>query len=299
MTGLLVGFGRMGRIHASRYALQGIPLAVVEPGAEGQAAARTLGLRTLPAIPHRGTKEFDFVDICTPTYLHYDCIARSIPFGCPIFVEKPLIRTRNEAASLRKLRHVPPIFVGEVELFNPAFRPLFTDPWEIDRLEIVRDVYLSFFLRDQSAWFLDPTKTGGIVLDLMIHDLDLIVHRFGRAELIEARGDQRTFDQIDNVTASLSADGVPVTLTASWTGSNRTAPVRTEVRCHLRGGATHTLQCDDYGWDEPSAHDPFTEEVTAFLEVVRGGKPPFSLTRFLDAIDVAHEISQRAGIVTD
>ncbi|NJN34081.1 MAG: Gfo/Idh/MocA family oxidoreductase [Saprospiraceae bacterium] len=109
----------------------------------------------------------DIVDIVTPTVTHFDLAVSAAEAGRHIFIEKPLTHTVEEAEILRGVatRTGVKIQVGHVERFNPAFLG-------------VRNLPMSpMFIEAHRLAQFNPRGTDvSVVLDLMIHDLDLILH---------------------------------------------------------------------------------------------------------------------------
>lgn len=107
------------------------------------------------------------VDIVTNTLSHYDCAVKAIKNSKHIFVEKPLANTLEEAQQLVKLTEEARIKaqVGHVERFNPAFlaiKPYFLNPMFIETHRLAQ---------------FNPRGTDvPVVLDLMIHDIDIILN---------------------------------------------------------------------------------------------------------------------------
>jgi predicted dehydrogenase len=109
----------------------------------------------------------DAVDIVAPTTYHYDLCALALRKGKHVFVEKPLTNTMEEAKALLKLAVESNVKfqVGHVERFNPAFVALKNYALEPMFIEVHR---LSQF---------NPRGTDvSVILDLMIHDIDIILH---------------------------------------------------------------------------------------------------------------------------
>ena len=109
----------------------------------------------------------DAVDIVAPTTFHYELCALALRKGKHVFVEKPLTNTMEEAKSLLKLAVESNLKfqVGHVERFNPAFTALKNYTLEPMFIEVHR---LSQF---------NPRGTDvSVILDLMIHDIDIILH---------------------------------------------------------------------------------------------------------------------------
>ena len=108
----------------------------------------------------------DFVDIVTPTLSHYECAKQAIAKGKHIFIEKPITNTVKEAEHIRELlaKHDLRGQVGHVERFNPAFLAI------KDKLEN------PMFIETHRLAEFNPRGTDvPVVLDLMIHDIDIIL----------------------------------------------------------------------------------------------------------------------------
>jgi predicted dehydrogenase len=108
----------------------------------------------------------DVVDVVTPTLSHYDCASRAIRKSKHVFIEKPVTNTLEEAEQLMKLSHEAnvKVQVGHVERFNPAFVagvPYLSNPMFIESHRL--------------AQFNSRGTDVPVVMDLMIHDLDIIL----------------------------------------------------------------------------------------------------------------------------
>mgnify|MGYP001823353726 CR=1 FL=1 len=110
--------------------------------------------------------EVDVVDIVTPTLNHFDCARMAIEGGKHIFIEKPITKTVEEAEKIRDLvkKHGVKGQVGHVERFNPAF------------LAVKDKIQNPMFIETHRLAEFNPRGTDvPVVLDLMIHDLDIIL----------------------------------------------------------------------------------------------------------------------------
>jgi predicted dehydrogenase len=108
----------------------------------------------------------DVVDIVTPTLSHYDCAIQAILKGKHIFIEKPITKTVEEAEDIRNLlaEHNIRGQVGHVERFNPAF------------LAVKHQIENPMFIETHRLAEFNPRGTDvPVVLDLMIHDIDIIL----------------------------------------------------------------------------------------------------------------------------
>lgn len=109
----------------------------------------------------------DAVDIVAPTIYHYHLCELALKKGKHVFVEKPLANTMDEARSLLKLAKESNVKfqVGHVERFNPAFIAL--QSYELNPM----------FIEVHRLAQFNPRGTDvSVILDLMIHDIDIILH---------------------------------------------------------------------------------------------------------------------------
>lgn len=108
----------------------------------------------------------DVVDIVTPTLSHYDCAKQAIKKGKHIFIEKPITNTVEEAEAIRTLVAENGVKgqVGHVERFNPAF------------IGVRDQIQNPMFIETHRLAEFNPRGTDvPVVLDLMIHDIDIIL----------------------------------------------------------------------------------------------------------------------------
>jgi len=108
----------------------------------------------------------DMVDIVTPTLSHYECAKKAIAKGKHIFIEKPITNTVEEAEHIRELlaQHNLRGQVGHVERFNPAF------------VAVRENIANPMFIETHRLAEFNPRGTDvPVVLDLMIHDIDIIL----------------------------------------------------------------------------------------------------------------------------
>ncbi len=164
----VLGAGHLGKIHlkllqqSSKYELVGF-YDPIESYARD--VAEEFGYTYIESIEEL-IKAVDVVDIVTPTLNHFTCAQQAIENGKHIFIEKPITKTVEEAEILRDLvakNHVRGQ-VGHVERFNPAFTA-------------VKDMIENpMFIECHRLAEFNPRGTDvPVVLDLMIHDIDIIL----------------------------------------------------------------------------------------------------------------------------
>ncbi len=165
----VLGAGHLGKIHlkcilATReWELEGF----YDPDDQNaQSAIAQYGVRRFPS-PESMLQEVDAVDIVTPTPSHYRLAAQAIRAGKHVFIEKPVTHTVAEGRRLLNLaaQFGVKVQVGHVERFNPACLAL-------------RNMALQpMFIEGHRLAAFQPRGTEvSVILDLMIHDLDLVLH---------------------------------------------------------------------------------------------------------------------------
>ncbi len=150
----------------------------------------------------------DAVGIVVPTVQHYSVAKAAVQAGVPVFVEKPITSTVAEAEELVDLAAKKNVLlqVGHIERFNPAIRAL-------DGLDVK-----PMFIESHRLAPFDPRGTDvAVVLDLMIHDIDIILSLVdSEVERIDANGVAVVSDEADIANARLQfRNGCVANVTAS------------------------------------------------------------------------------------
>jgi predicted dehydrogenase len=208
------------------------------------------------------TVEADAVSIVTPTHTHFDLAKTFLQQGKHVLVEKPMTDDAAQAAELVQLAQAKDrvLQVGHVERFNPVFKYLETAAPEPRFIETHR---LSPY----------PARSTdiGVVLDLMIHDLDVVL-AFVKSpvENVDAVGIPVLSKSEDIANARLRfANGCVANLTASRVSPDRMRKIRV-----FSGGATPSYISLDYraqeGFIYRIARDD--EEESSILKKVLAGK---------------------------
>ncbi len=165
----VVGIGHLGKHHARIYhQLSGVQLVgVVDSDRErAEVVADRYDVRAYPS--HEDLPDdLDAVSIAVPTTCHFELASYFIRKGIPVLVEKPMTATLEEAVELDRLassRGAPLLQVGHIERFNPA-------------MMAVRDFEISpkFIESHRLAPYKFRATDVGVVMDLMIHDIDIVL----------------------------------------------------------------------------------------------------------------------------
>jgi len=193
----VVGVGYLGRFHARKYAAIDTAELVAVVDIDEQAARRLAedcGCRAL--TDYRDIiGEVEAVSIAVPTVRHYDIARDFLDAGIHVLLEKPIASTLEEARALTRLaRERGVVFqIGHLERFNAAFLDL--GGFELKPL---------FIESHRVAPFKPRCTDVNVVLDLMIHDIDLILGMVkSPVRSLAANGTSVLSDELDIVNARL------------------------------------------------------------------------------------------------
>jgi predicted dehydrogenase len=164
----VLGAGHLGKIHlrllnqSEKYNLVGF----FDPNSENaDKVSKEFGYKKFDTIQEL-IAAVDVVDIVTPTLSHFDCAKETIMAGKHLFIEKPIANTIEEADEIITLAKQYNIKgqVGHVERFNPAF------------IATRNKIETPMFIETHRLAEFNPRGTDvPVVLDLMIHDIDVIL----------------------------------------------------------------------------------------------------------------------------
>jgi UDP-N-acetylglucosamine 3-dehydrogenase len=208
----LVGAGFMGGVHLNAYA--GIPEAEVVGVADARAEAAVAGAEMVGARPYASyedliaAEDVEVVDVCLPTAFHRDLAVRAAGEGRHVILEKPIARTIEDAQEILDAfsGDGPRLFVGHVVRFFPEYAGVKEkiDAGDLGTIGVVRTSRRSPFLLGWNDWYADWRVSGGVLLDLVIHDFDFLRWALGEVERVYARGMLgREYNRLDYVLATL------------------------------------------------------------------------------------------------
>jgi predicted dehydrogenase len=206
----VLGAGHLGKIHlklsnqSDKYRLIGFYDADKE---NAKKVSEEFGYKSFETISDL-IESVDIVDIVTPTLSHFDCATEAINKGKHIFIEKPITKTVEEAEIIRDLVKKNNVKgqVGHVERFNPAF------------IAVKNVINSPMFIETHRLAEFNPRGTDvPVVLDLMIHDIDIILSVVNsKVKNIHASGVSVISDTPDIANARIEFEnGCVANLTAS------------------------------------------------------------------------------------
>ena len=207
----LIGTGHLGKIHLKclkllpeRFNVVGFYDSNLETAKEVSESTGIPLFETIDSL----IEASEAVDIVTPTVAHYECAVKALNKGRHVFIEKPISHTVEEANKLAKLVESSKLKlqVGHVERFNPAY------------LSAESHLTNPGFIEAHRLSEFNPRGTDvSVVLDLMIHDLDIVLHTVNsKIKNIHASGVAVISDTPDICNARIEFEnGCVANLTAS------------------------------------------------------------------------------------
>ncbi|HKJ72144.1 MAG TPA: Gfo/Idh/MocA family oxidoreductase [Gammaproteobacteria bacterium] len=280
----VLGVGSLGRYHAQKYAAHADAelVGVFDPDMErAEAVAAETGC---VAFPDAGSlvEGVDAVTIAAPTEVHGDLGVQALGAGVHVLMEKPLAASLDEADDLIAAADASGriLQVGHLKRFHPGVRRLAASG--LDR-------HPPRYLEANRLNTFQPRSLDiDVILDLMVHDLDLILHWVG-APVTEVRaiGIPVVTDKVDMVNARIAFEsGAVANVTASRVARKRVREIRMfqphrYVSLDFVNNAMGVFELDQAGDDGPvpgargeqlelEPADLLAEEVDAFLRACRG-----------------------------
>jgi predicted dehydrogenase len=223
------------------------------------------------------------VDICTPTDSHEEIALAALSAGKHVLVEKPMSLTYEGCQRILAAAKTANRIVMAAQVLR--FFPMYT----VLRKQQLGSIQAALFRRrcaapNWSKWLLDPGKSGGAAIDLLIHDLDFCLHLFGKPEAVSATGIENLSRGIDVITANLHYPNVAsVVVTGGWhhpaaypfsmeytvsfeQGTVDYSSAFRPVTLYRETGVAEELKLDDV--------DGYQEEIRYFADCAIAGKQP-------------------------
>ena len=292
----LIGLGHMGRIHLSKLcAFEGVAVSGIHD-IDDTRARECAEQYSVPVFPDHS----DLIDrstcaiIATPTESHYSIARQCLERGVHVFIEKPITVLPEEARELVDMARSRGLViqVGHLERLNPALAralPYVKKPLLIETRRI--------------SPFTGRSTDVDVVLDLMIHDLDLVLSLArGTVKDVSAEGICFVTDVYDTVNARIEfSDGCIASLTASRVAAYRERSIiiyeeRSTFYVDLMQGKLLTVtsagnvktDITEFACDQM---DPVKDELLQFVTAAAGnGTPSVTGIDGLKALELANRI---------
>lgn len=224
---LLIGAGTMGMEHATSYYEMEDVHVVGIVDIRTEQAKKIIGdcdTKIFPSLEEavNGLERIDVIDICVPTFLHMEYVMKAADYGIDVICEKPLAYTLQDAREMIDYcndKNVK-LYVGHVVRFFPQYseaKQLVTNG-AIGDIGVVRTRRGGNFPPGWNNWYADHEKSGGVILDLIIHDFDFLRWTFGEVERVYAKGlAEKNMDHLDYAIVTLVfKSGVIAHVEGSW-----------------------------------------------------------------------------------
>ncbi|MCM3667009.1 Gfo/Idh/MocA family oxidoreductase [Mesobacillus subterraneus] len=294
---LIVGAGTMGTVHAHSYLnMDGVQLAgIVDIRADAaKQLGQQTGTRVFPTMEEamEALPEIDVIDICLPTYLHLEFVKKAAQFVKNVICEKPLARSIDEAKEMIEFCKEKGIklFVGHVVRFFPEYvkAKQIIEDGGIGRPGVIRTSRGGGFPAGWENWYESREKSGGLVLDLLIHDFDYLRWCFGEVERVYARGIKGR-EKLDYTLVTLKfKNGVIAHLEGTWAHQGFSSSFefagekgivdydsKKAVPVHLVRHVDSSIQTAGVTVPEsPLKENPYFQELQHFIHCMNSGQDP-------------------------
>ncbi|WP_276256372.1 Gfo/Idh/MocA family protein [Halomontanus rarus] len=294
------GAGFMARTHAEAYEEMDVEVVAVASPSGPEEFVEEFGLDA-EAYTDTATMceeaDIDYLDVCTPTHTHVGQVRIAADAGVDIFLEKPIAGTLEEAAEIAALVDDADVtfMVGHVVRFSPSYAK--AKDLDVGSEGVARARRLSPFPDWGSAdWFADREKSGGVFVDLAIHDLDYLRWCWGPVERVFARRHREADAEHGFVTLRFDSGAVGY-VEASW-AQPESRPLTMELEFAGDDGLVEYSNADESPYREwtddgtvvesPFAKDAYRRQLEHFVSCVDSGDdPPVGAEEATEALRLA------------
>ncbi len=317
----IIGAGVMGTVHAEGWIQTEASIEGIYDKNKAQADKLAQQVNTecftdLASMLNR----VDVVDICVPTHLHHPLVMEIAPTGVNIICEKPLARTLEQGRDMinicreNQVRLIPAHVLRFFPEYTTAREAVLKG--EIGNLAVLKFSRESFCPeKKMENWYLDYEKSGGIILDLMLHDIDFARWMAGEVKSVYAKSIRKenpgvAFDHalvilehengvISHIEGSWAYPPPEFHTRFEWAGTGGVIRFSSDdsTPVHL-----HKHQLPDEGRAEvatpssPMHESPYLTELKAFTAALKDGAPlPVTTGDALAALQIALAAIESAG----
>ena len=316
----LIGIGGMGFVHFGCYKKRGdIEIAVADVRVD--MAKDKIKDETIPVYASYEemikAEKPDFVDICTPSYMHADMAVKAMELGCHVLCEKPMSISSAEAKRMidAKEKYGKKLMIAHVVRFMAPYVYLKS---VIDSGEIGKPVHIIMHRLSEAPkwswenWMLNVEKSGGVTLDLSIHDIDFMQYVFGQPKSLNATY-QDMKDNNNYVSTTFYYDGFSVETVGSW--YNASIPFQAEYHAVFENGSVvskggkvmkngkevslEITETSENTGINLSGADGYADEIAYFIDCINNDKEPERVTPVssLYSVMLVEEILDKANRV--
>ncbi|GAA3408022.1 Gfo/Idh/MocA family protein [Paenibacillus hodogayensis] len=316
----IVGCGGLGNVHASCYAqIPGVTVVgVCDTDRElvQQMAERTGATAYESFDDMLEQSGCEVVSVTLPSFLHKPFSIKAAQAGKHVICEKPIALNLEDAADMIRVceENNVRLFVGHVVRFFPEYAQMHDKIKQgaLGRVGVAHAKRIGSHPGERRHWFKEDDKSGGVVIDLMIHDIDFL--RWSIGEVKSVFGFRKVEGFVDYATATLVFEnGAVANVEAHWgyPGPFTTAAEIAGSSGVIRSDSSKTISLQVRKAASESSSGPFVDipqspgyrspfqlEISHFIECIRDSKE--SLVTARDAykaleIGLAIEESARSG----
>lgn len=292
----VLGTGSMGSTYISNISampnaeLVGVFDVTEERAAQGAALGNTVGFTNFDEMIEKANP--DLVCVCLPTFLHKEYVLKVAKAGKHVVCEKPMALSIEDTEVMEQacLEAGVRLFVGHVLRFFPNYADLKSkvDSGLIGKVKVAHAKRYSAFPQGVEDWFKDRSKSGGVIMDLLIHDLDFLRWTMGEIDSVFTQFKEVEGKQIANVTLKFE-DGAIAKASGFWgypgefTTSAELACEKGVVRLNNLANQTLVVKQDivvnsnQPGVAIPSSptlRDPYYTELAHFIQCIETNAQP-------------------------
>ncbi|PYI53602.1 Gfo/Idh/MocA family protein [Paenibacillus flagellatus] len=292
----IVGCGGLGNVHASCYAaIPGVTVVGVcdiEPDLREKLAERT-GAKAYASFDEMLAQSgCDVVSVTLPSNLHKPFAIQAARAGKHVICEKPIALHLDDAAEMIRECEANGVrlFVGHVVRFFPEYAQMKRqiEAGSIGRVGVAHAKRIGGHPGLRRPWFMDDAQSGGVILDLMIHDIDFF--RWSLGEVRSAYGLRTVEGDVDYASATLVFEsGAVANVEAYWgyPGPFTTAAEIAGSKGVIRSDSSKSVSLQvrkaaaaDAGGpfvevpQSPGYRSPFELEIEHFIDCMRENREP-------------------------
>lgn len=313
----LIGIGGMGFVHFNCYRkMEGVEIAVADIRVDmAKEKIKDDSIPVYASYEEMIEKENpDFVDVCSPSYMHTDMTVYALEHGKHVLCEKPMSVNSGEAKRMIEAKE------KSGKLLMTAHVVRFMSPYVylksvVDSCELGKPVHVIMHRLSEvprwswENWMMDEKKSGHVTLDLSVHDIDFAQYVFGQPNSISA-----VYQEMKNgsnyVSTNMIYDGFHVETVGGW--YNAKIPFHAEYTAVFENGYVEsrggkvvkngvevslevTETSEDTGINLSGA-DGYSDEIMYFMDCIKNNREPerVSPASSLKSVELVEEILRKA-----
>ncbi|OIO54311.1 hypothetical protein AUJ46_03140 [Candidatus Peregrinibacteria bacterium CG1_02_54_53] len=298
MNILIIGLGSIAKKHIAALKTIGADATIyaLRSSSDAEEFEDVRNIRSLDELPVTP----DFVIISNPTHLHFSSIEKVLPLKCPLFIEKPVVRTEEEAEKIMMLLRGDAVtYVACVLRHHPCLQfvreHLAETKKQINEVNSYCGSYLPDWIPDkdwQKSFRFDPAQSGGVHMEL-IHEMDYLFWLFGKPSAVShtlRNVSSLRMPAVDYAHSVLTYDAFSATITLNYyrKDSKRTVEILFEDETWIVDLLQSSIKAGEKELFSSSLTmtDLYSSQMRYFLHCLETGEKPINSAQ--EACDVLH-----------